>query len=265
MTDYETLELAYNDPIENVATLTLKRPKALNAMNLQMVRELSLAVSDLELKQNELRAVVVTGHGDKAFVAGADISEMVEMSPPEARNFLYSAQQVLNRLEALSLPVIAKINGYALGGGLEIALACDIRIASDNAVVGLPEVSLGLIPAAGGTQRLTKLVGQAVSKYLIMTAKRIPAEEALKYFIVSEVVPKDELDQRIMELLETFNQLGPIAVNAAKQSIEIALSEKLTPGLEIELSNAMECFQSADLREGMTAFLEKRKPNFQGK
>ena len=186
------------------------------------------------------------------------------MTPAQARNFLYSAQQALNRIEALPFPVIAKINGFALGGGLEIALACDIRICSDKSVLGLPEVGLGIIPAAGGTQRLTKIVGQGVAKYLIMTAKRMDAKEALHKSVVNEVIPHDELDTRIEELAKQMINLGPVALAAAKRSIEVALAERLTPGLEIELNNAVECFQSSDLREGMRAFIEKRPPNYEG-
>ncbi|MHA2502830.1 MAG: enoyl-CoA hydratase/isomerase family protein [Candidatus Kariarchaeaceae archaeon] len=260
--ELDTLKLLYDTPVAGVATLMFSRPKALNAMNSQMITEMETIVSELEGKS--LRALVMTGEGDRAFVAGADIAAMVEMSSPEARSFLYSAQQVLNRFESLPYPVIAKINGYALGGGLEIALACDIRIASSSAVVGLPEVSLGLIPAAGGTQRLTKIVGQGKSKYLIMTGKRLKADEALTLGIVNEVVAPEELDARILTLLDEFSKLGPIAVAAAKRSIEVALSEPLTSGLEIELNNAIECFQSSDLREGMRAFLERRPAEFKG-
>lgn len=264
MTEFSTLTLTYDDPIEKVAKITFDRPKSLNALNSHVIRDLELAISELEINDRGIRALVVTGAG-KAFVAGADISEMSNMTPPEARNFLYSAQQVLNRLEQLPFPVIAQINGYALGGGLEVALACDIRIASDQAVIGLPEVSLGIIPSAGGTQRLTRLVGPGVSKYLILTAKRLNAEEALNFNIINEVVAHEELFGHVIELLTNILNLAPIALASAKRSIEVADNEPLRSGLEIELNNAVECFQSEDLREGMKAFLEKRKAEFSGR
>ncbi|MHA2252073.1 MAG: enoyl-CoA hydratase/isomerase family protein [Candidatus Kariarchaeaceae archaeon] len=261
----ETMELKFNTPIEKVVTLTFNRPNALNALNSQVIKEIGLAIDEIEKNKGDIRAVVVTGAGDKAFIAGADISEMVKLSPPEARNFLHSAQSALNRFEMLPLPVIAAINGYALGGGLEVALACDIRIASDKAVVGLPEVGLGLIPAAGGTQRLTRLIGVGQAKYLIMTAKRIKAEDALNRGIVSKVVPHDQLHEEVINLLKEMFKLGPIAIGAAKTSIQAALNEPINAGLEIELDEAIRCFMTKDLREGMTAFLEKRPADFKGK
>ncbi len=261
--EFKTLKLLYDTPIKNTVTLIFSRPDALNALNAKMIEELNLVINDIEYNQEKIKAVIVTGEG-KAFVAGADISEMVKLSPVEARNFLHNAQQVLNRLEALPIPVIAKINGYALGGGLEVALACDIRIASDNSVLGLPEVSLGIIPAAGGTQRLTRLIGVGRSKYLIMMAKKIDAKTAYDLGIVSEVVPLDKLDDTILKTLNELYNLAPIAVSGAKKAIEAALNENIRAGLEFELDRAVRCFQSQDLREGMTAFLEKRKANFKG-
>jgi enoyl-CoA hydratase len=262
--DYKTIKLLLNDPFEKVAKIVINRPDKLNAINSEVIKELDLAINEIEYRKKEIWAVIVTGSGDKAFIAGADIAEMVKLSPPEARYFLYSAQQMLNRLENLPMPVIAAINGTALGGGFELALSCDIRIASDKALIGLPEVSLGIIPSAGGTQRLTRLIGDN-SKYIIMTGKKFSASEALSIGIVNEVVPHEKFDEVVVSLIKKIISLAPIALSAAKKSIRAALDENLRAGLELELDKAVECFQTKDLREGMTAFLEKRKPEFRGK
>lgn len=265
MADYQTLRLEFNKPRQYVATLTFDRPNALNALNSQVTLDLKAAISEIENNISEVRAIVITGEGNKSFVAGADIAEMVKLTPPEARSFLHELQQTLTKLEDLLIPVIAKINGYALGGGLEVALACDIRIASDNALIGLPEVSLGLIPAGGGTQRLTRLIGEGHSKYLIMTGTRLNAQEALQYGIVSKVVPQDKLDEEIDKLLNKILNLAPVAIGSAKIAIQASFNELLKSGLEIELDEAVKCFQTKDLREGMNAFLQKRKAEFTGK
>jgi len=265
MADYQTLRLEFNKPRPNVVTLTFDRPDALNALNSQVSSDLKAAIAEIENNISEIRAVVVTGEGNKSFVAGADIAEMVKLTPPEARSFLHDIQQTFTRFENLPIPVFAKINGYALGGGLEVALACDIRIASENAVIGLPEVSLGLIPAGGGTQRLTRLVGEGHSKYLIMTGARLKAQEAFRYGIVSKVVPQDNLDEELDKLLDKVLNHAPVAIGSAKFAIQASFNEFLNSGLEIELDEAVRCFQTKDLREGMSAFLEKRKAEFTGK
>lgn len=263
--NYKVINVEYDKPIEKAVTITINRPESLNALNTQVVRDLELAISDIEIRGKELRALVITGGGDRAFMAGADIAQMVNHSPAEARNFLFSANQVLNRIEALPIPVIAKINGHALGGGLELALACDIRIGVHGAYLGLPEVSLGLIPAAGGTQRLPRIVGQSVARYMILTGVRLTAEDARKYGILIKAVEKEKLDEETLNLLKMITNNGPLALRAAKKSIEYSLNEPLRAGLEVELNNAVECFQSEDLREGMKAFLEKRPANFKAK
>ncbi|MCY3412643.1 MAG: enoyl-CoA hydratase/isomerase family protein [Candidatus Heimdallarchaeota archaeon] len=264
MTEFETIKLTFDDPIPSVAKIVFSRPKAMNALNSTMISELDLAVNEIEFRRKEIRAVLLTGEG-KAFIAGADIAEMAKLSAVEARHFLYSAQQTLNRLENLPMPTIALINGYALGGGLETALACDIRIASEKAVVGLPEVSLGIIPAAGGTQRLTRLVGVGMSKLMILTGRHLNAEEALANRIVTQLIPHEDLEAEVIKILKEITSQAPLAVSFAKKSIHNALDEILRVGLELELDKGVDCFLTQDLREGMNAFLEKRKPEYQGK
>lgn len=263
--DYNTIKLLLNDPFEKVAKIVINRPDKLNALNSEVLKELDLAINEIEYRKEKIWAVIVTGSGDQAFIAGADIAEMVNFTPPEARNFLHFAQQTLNRLENLPMPVIAAINGFALGGGLETALACDIRIASEKALIGLPEVGLGIIPAAGGTQRLTRLVGVGTAKYLILTGAKINASRALSLGIVNEVVPHEKFDEEVAKLVKLILNMGPVALSAAKKSIQTALDENLRAGLELELDKAVECFQTQDIREGMGAFLERRRPEFKGK
>ncbi len=251
--------------VENgIAKLTINRGKALNAINSQVLNDLENAIAEIE-ENESIRTVIITGSGDKSFVAGADISEMVKLSPIEARQFLSRGQRILDRIENLKAITIARINGYALGGGLELALACDIRIASENALLGLPEVGLGLIPSFGGTQRLTRVVGTGNAKYLILLGKRLPAQEALRYGIVNEVVPKEELDNVVGKIIETLSGMAPIALTAAKKAIYMASQTDMATGQELEVNYASMCFSTEDLREGMTAFLEKRKADFKGK
>lgn len=262
--DYTTLNLTFDDPLPMVAKIEFDRPEALNALNSTLIGELDMAINEIVFNKDKIRAVVLTGAG-KAFIAGADIAEMVKLSALEARHFLHSAQQALNRLESLPMPTIAMINGFALGGGLETALACDIRIASDKVLVGLPEVSLGIIPSVGGTQRLTNLIGVGLSKLMILTGRNISASKAMEYGIVSSVVPQEQLENELLDILKQILSKAPVAVKLAKESIENALSENLSAGLELELNKGVECFLTDDLREGMNAFLEKRKPEYKGK
>ena len=246
-----------------VATIMISRPKFLNALNSQVFEELGQAVS--EISRDNIRVLVITGEGDKAFVAGADISELSKFEPITARKFLTKAQRVLDKIEQLPIPVVAYINGYALGGGLELALACDIRIAVETAILGLPEVTLGLIPCAGGTQRLTRVAGSSVAKALILTGKHITAAEAKRMGIVTEVVIPENGKNVLDKLVHKLASLAPIALKAAKDSIYAATNVDLASGLELELNYGAMCFTTDDLREGTTAFLEKRKPNFTGK
>ena len=216
-------------------------------------------------KAGNIRIMIITGAGNRAFVAGADISEMIKLSPLEAREFLTRGQRVLDRIEQAPYISIAKINGYALGGGMELALACDLRIASENAVVGLPEVGLGLIPSFGGTQRLTRVLGSGRSKYLILLGKRLSASEAMEVGVVHEVHPQEELDSAVSNVVETLQNMAPVALTAAKNAIYMATQTDMIAGLEIEANYASMCFSTEDLREGMNAFLEKRKAVFKGK
>lgn len=257
----ETVNLEVQDKI---AKLTITREKALNAINSQVLTDLESAITQIE-NDDKIRTVIITGAGEKSFVAGADISEMVKLSPLEAREFLTRGQRLLDRIEQLKPITIARINGYALGGGLELALACDIRVASDNALVGLPEVSLGLIPSFGGTQRLTRVLGSGTAKYLILLGKRLDAETAFKLGIVNEVVPKEELDRSVDNIVKTLLKMAPIALTAAKNAIYMATQTDMISGQELEVNYAAMCFSTDDLREGMNAFLEKRKADFKGK
>lgn len=249
---------------DTVATLTINREQALNALNSQVLHELNEALDHVKATP-DIRALVITGAGTKAFVAGADIAEMHNLTPIEARDFLTYGQRVMDRIEQLAIPTIALVNGYALGGGFELALACDIRVGTENAVVGLPEVTLGLIPGFGGTQRLTKAVGISLAKSMIMLARRLSAQEALQFGIFTDVYASDDVEEKFAKLLKKLTAIAPIALHSAKQSVLAASNTDLKNGLLIEGNLTSMCFATEDLREGMGAFLEKRKPKFQGK
>jgi len=249
---------------ENIGSIIITREKALNALNSEVLQELNSTIDLIEEKISEIRILTIRGAGEKAFVAGADIAEMVRLTPIKAREFLTFGQRVLDRIEQLSIPVIAIVNGYALGGGLELALSCDIRIATENAVLGLPEVSLGLIPSFGGTQRLTRAVGSSVAKSMILLGKKINANRALELGLVSDVCSFAELDERLGKIISTLKKMAPIAIHAAKDAIYAANNMDIISGQELEVNYASMCFSTNDIREGMNAFLEKRKANFNG-
>jgi len=249
---------------ENVGSIVITREKALNALNSEVLQELNSTIDLIEEKISEISILTVRGAGEKAFVAGADIAEMVQLTPIKAREFLTFGQRVLDRIEQLPIPVIAIVNGYALGGGLELALSCDIRIATENAVLGLPEVSLGLIPSFGGTQRLTRAVGPSVAKSMILLGKKIGANRALELGLVSDVCGFAELDVRLGKIISTLKKMAPVALHAAKDAIYAANNMDVISGQELEVNYASMCFSTNDLREGMNAFLEKRKANFNG-
>lgn len=246
------------------ATVTVDRPKSLNALDTRTLQELEKIAGDLALR-SDVRGVVVTGAGEKAFVAGADIAEMNGMDADRARHFGALGQRVMDAISALPFPVVAAVNGFALGGGCELALACDFIYASENARFGLPEVSLGVLPGFGGTQRLTRLVGRARSKELIFTGDMVDAAKAKEIGLVLDVVPLPKLLGHARAALERVAKKGPLAIRRAKEAIDRGADLDLADGLEIERQLFSDLFNSADRTEGMKAFLEKRPPVFTGR
>ncbi|MFQ3789453.1 enoyl-CoA hydratase-related protein [Halomonas sp. A29] len=244
-----------------VVRLTINRPKALNALNSAVLTELEAVLSELE-QRSDLRAVLITGAGEKSFVAGADITEMREKTPEEARAFASQALRTIKRLETLPVPVVALVNGFCLGGGCELALACDWAVASDNAIFGQPEVLLGVIPGFGGTQRLPRRVGPAMALDLVTTGRKIDAQEALRIGLVNRVMPQAELDAYAEELAKQLAGNGPLAVRSAKQAVHDGMDQDLDSALALETSLFALGFAGSEQKEGMSAFVEKRKPNF---
>ncbi len=242
----------------NVAIAAIDRPKALNALNSAVLDELD-ALLDAVKADAEIRVLILTGSGDKAFVAGADIGEMSGLSKAEGEAFGKKGNDVFRKLETLPIPVIAAVNGYALGGGCEISMACDIRICSDTAVFGQPETGLGITPGFGGTQRLARLVGAGMAKQLIFSAKNIKADEALRIGLVNAVYPQEELMPAAEKLAETIARNAPIAVRACKKAINEGLELPTDEAIVLEEKLFGSCFETADQKEGMTAFLEKRR------
>ncbi len=245
---------------EDLAVITLNNPP-MNVLCTDLLNELKKTLTELE-DEEDLRAVVITGKG-RAFVAGADIDEMKGMNREEAEGYCELGQEVLNMIDYLQTPVIAAINGFALGGGTEVALACDIRIASTDAKFGQPEVNLGVIPGFGGTQRLSRAIGPGKAKELIYTGKIIDAETAGDIGLVQEVVDGDVMD-RSVELAEEITKKGPLAVKNAKKAINKGRDTTLLEGLEKEKKGFSDLFSTRDQKEGMEAFLDKRKPDFKG-
>jgi enoyl-CoA hydratase len=248
---------------DGIAILTIDRQEKLNALNPQVTEEIGQAL--LDLGSEEPRAIIVTGAGERAFVAGADIAAMNEMDPLTAKNFAETSNAAMALLDRSPIPTIAAVNGYALGGGCEIALACDIRVASENAVFGFPEVSLGIIPGMGGTQRLPRLVGPALAKELILTGRRVNAAEAKEMGLVGRVVPQGEALSAARELAAEISANGPVAVRHAKAAANKALEVDLVSGLDYESDQFALLFSTHDAKEGMRAFVEKRKPSFEGR
>ena len=243
------------DQHENIATITINRPTKLNALNRETIQELHDAFKALE-KNQKSRVIIVTGSGEKAFVAGADIAEFSDFSVKEGSKLAAKGQKTLfDYIENLSTPVIAAINGFALGGGLELAMACHFRVASDHAKMGLPEVSLGVIPGYGGTQRLPQLVGKGRANEMIMTAGMIDAQKALSYGLVNYVVPQAELISR------KISNNSSVAVSNAIKAVNAGFKSD-TDGFKEEIKAFGDCFGTSDFKEGTTAFLEKRKANF---
>ncbi len=247
---------------EAVTVLTISAPKSLNALNSTVLQELGDAVSNLA---PETRALIITGDGEKSFVAGADISEMANLNVSQGQTFGNRGAMVFRKIETLPIPVIAAVNGFALGGGCELAMACDIRICSENAKFGQPEVGLGIIPGFSGTVRLARLVGMGMAKQLIFTGKAIKANEALRIGLVNEVVPQAELMDKAMEIANQIAVNAPLAVSAAKQCINAEYDMYVDDAILYENSIFGQCFGTQDQKNGMKAFLNKEKVAFEGK
>jgi len=259
--NYSTILIAAEN---NIATITINRPTKLNALNKETIQELHHAFKSLE-KDNEIRAIILTGSGEKAFIAGADISEFANFSMKEGEELAQKGQELLfDFVENLKTPVIAAVNGFALGGGLELAMACHFRVASDNAKMGLPEVSLGVIPGYGGTQRLPQLVGKGRAMEMIMTAGMLTAEEAKQYGLVNHVTSQAELLNLCNGIAQKIIKNSPYAIAKAIKAVNANFKDGEN-GFETEIKAFGKCFGTADFKEGTTAFLEKRKAVFEGK
>ena len=259
---YEHILLERDDAI---AIITLNRPKQLNALNAAILNDISAALDALA-DDDQARAIIITGSGDRAFAAGADIGELAQIqSANEGRRMAQRSHQLGRQIADLPKPIIAAINGFALGGGLELALACDVRIASETAQVGLPEVSLGIMPGWGGTQRLARLVGPGAAKLLMMTGERIDANEALRLGIVERVVPAAELTTTAKQIAQKIASLPPLSIDAIKQAVNHGLNMSLEDANAYEASLFGELTVTEDCKEGTAAFLEKRKAEWKGK
>lgn len=244
---------------EKISIITINRPESLNALNAKTIQEISSALDQLN-SDTTCRAIIITGSGEKSFVAGADIKEFSDFGQEKAEELARNGHNSLfNKIENLSKPVIAAVNGFALGGGLELAMACHIRYASENARLGLPEVTLGLIPGYGGTQRLPKLVGKGLANEIIFSAKMIPAQRAKEIGLVNEVFPIEELLTKTKELAKTIANNSPMAISKAIQAVNLSDTGK---GFETEIKFFGELFEMEDKKEGVSAFIEKRKPAF---
>lgn len=261
MTEYSTLKLEIKNTI---GYLTINRPKSLNALNSEVLTEIGQIATEINTNE-EIRVVIVTGAGEKAFVAGADIKEMAHKNAIEGQNFSALGNKVFSQLSKLKQPTIAAINGYALGGGLELALACDIRLGSTNAKVGQPEVGLGIIPGFGATQRLSRAVGLAKAKEMILTARNIDAEEALRIGLFNKVVEQEALLEEAEKMANAMLKNAPLAVQAAKAVIDKGYDMPLDNALTLEENTFGLLFSTEDQKEGMSAFVEKRSAEFKNK
>ncbi len=249
---------------EGIATITFNRPKALNALNGALLDEFAAAIDEIE-KNEAIKVLILTGQGDKSFVAGADITELATFDSLKGKLFSKKGQGIIGRLQEIAVPVIAAVNGYALGGGSEMALACDFIYASENAVFGLPEINLGIIPGFGGTQRLPRLIGSNLAKEMIFTGKMLPAADAEKLGLVNSIFPADVLMDEVFKTAKTIASKGRAALRAAKQAVNNGLNVDLATGCNIEVDAFAVCMASEDAKEGTSAFVEKRKPQFKGK
>lgn len=256
---YSTLR---TEIVEQICTITIHRPDKLNALNKVVIEELGKAIQEV-YHNREIRSAIITGAGEKAFVAGADISEFLELTQDEGMEMARKGQQLFFQIENAPKPIIAAVNGFALGGGCELAMSCHFRIASENARFGQPEVNLGLVPGYGGTQRLTQLIGKGRALELLMSANLIDARVALQYGLINQIVPSEELVNTSRSILQTIHTKAPLAVAKCITAVNAAYNSNLR-GYEAELLAFGECFATKDMKEGTMAFLEKRKPDFKG-
>lgn len=247
----------------SVCQVTLQRGEAMNALNETMIKEIEAALSIVKALTT-IRVLVLTGGDERAFSVGADINDLKEMTPEDFERWLVLNQEFFDTIANLRVPSIAALNGYALGGGLEMALACDIRIAKEGAKLGFPEAKLGVIPGTGGTQRLTRSLGAAVAKDLVLTGRIIEAEEALRLGLVSQVIPTDKWEDAVEDLAQKLVRRAPKALEAARRCIDAAAEVSMEEGLALERSLNVECFKTKDFQEGVAAFQEKRDPHFRG-
>ena len=248
---------------EGIATITFNRPKALNALNGALLGELSHALDEIAADES-IRVLILTGAGDKSFVAGADISELATFNSLKAKAFAQRGHRIIDKLQQLPIAVIAAVNGFALGGGTEIAIACDFIYASENAKFGQPEINLGVIPGFGGTQRLPRLIGTNMAKELIFTGKMISAEEALQLGLANKIVTAEDLMNEVMKTAGVIASKGKVSLREAKQAINNGMNMDLASGCSVEIDAFSLCYASPDAKEGTSAFLEKRKAEFKG-
>jgi enoyl-CoA hydratase len=248
---------------EGIATITFNRPEVLNALNEACLTEFSYAIDVID-GDEDVRVLILTGAGEKSFVAGADITEFLKFNVLKAKMFSENGHRIVNKLQDLPIPVIAAVNGFALGGGCEMVLACDFIYASENAMFGLPEINLGIIPGFGGTQRLPRLIGKNRAKEMIFTGKMIPAAEAYAIGLVNKVCPQDQLMNEVLKIAGIIVSKGKVSLRAAKQAINSGMDVDLKTGCRIESDAFAICLTSPDAMEGTQAFLEKRKARFKG-
>jgi enoyl-CoA hydratase len=258
---YETLLYEKKD---GIGIVTINRPDALNALNSQVFGDLYALMKEIE-KDSEVSAVIITGSGPKAFAAGTDIKEMESLSCNGAREFAQGVKKTLDKIESLKKPVIAAINGFALGGGCELAMACDLRIGSEKAKLGQPEINLAVIPGAGGTQRLVRLVGSSIAKDLLFTGKIIDAQTSLSYGLLNNVVPPESLMEEAEKVASIIASKSPLIMGLMKDVVNTGRNLDLPAALDYEIECFAQCFATEDQKEGFKAFIEKRKPVFTGK